>query len=187
VTALDVELFRLLYHGLKGPWLPPMVFLSAIGGGWGAFLLVPLYAYPRTRPVTRPLAVVLLATALLVLGLKRLIGRARPYVRLNDVQALVFAAPTDFSFPSGHAAGSFAFCVFLATLLVRARPHARTAGTRRAHVVGAAALLALAVGVGLSRIALGVHFPGDVFGGAVLGGTIGLVGAHLHLDRSARA
>src|SRR6185437_1654483 len=90
----------------------------------------------------------------------------------------VFSAPTDYSFPSGHAAGSFAFCVFFAVVLLRA-----TFWTGLSRMVGAAALVLLALGVGLSRIALGVHFPADVAAGALLGATLGGVGARLYLSR----
>lgn len=179
MTALDIEVFRFLYHALAGPLLGLWVLLSAIGGGWGAFFLVPLWLAPRTRPMTRPLALVLVTTAVSVYALKALVGRVRPYIRLEDVKALVFTAPTDFSFPSGHSAGSFAFMTFLATILVRNRAKDH----RSLRWLLATLCLLVAVGVGLSRIALGVHFPGDVLGGALLGATIASVGAHLHIDR----
>ncbi len=183
VSSVDAEIFRFLYRALSGPWLPPLVFLSAIGGGWGSFLVLPLYLARPTRPLARPLAYVLITTAVLVWLLKRMVGRIRPYARLEDVKALAFSAPTDFSFPSGHAAGSFAFCIFLATVLVRSDVREQ----RALRFVLAGGLLLLAIGVGLSRIALGVHFPGDVLGGAILGASIASVGAHLHIDRRRRA
>jgi len=180
VTELDVQIFRFLHHALSS-WLGPMAVLSAVGGGWGALAVVPMFAFPRSRSAARPLAFVLAITAVLVFALKRMVARVRPCGCLDDIRALVFSAPTDFSFPSGHAAGSFAFTVFLAIVLVKtAPPDARSRLLRR---LGAGALLLLAVGVGLSRIALGVHFPGDVLAGALLGATIATVGAHIHLDR----
>jgi len=124
--------------------------------------------------MARVLAVVLAVTAVLVFTLKAIIERARPCASLDGIHALVFAAPKDFSFPSGHAAGSFAFTVFLAKVLLR-----RPTPARRAMAIG---LVTLAVGVGLSRIALGVHFPGDVIAGAILGSTIALVGASRVVD-----
>jgi undecaprenyl-diphosphatase len=181
VLELDVHAFRLLHRALSGGWTLPMAMLSAIGGGWGALLVFPLLAPARTRRLGRSLAGVLAVTAVLVFALKRIVGRTRPCACLEDVHALVFAAPTDFSFPSGHAAGSFAFAVFVATVLLRSRELA-SPGPRR--WLAAAALLLLALGVGFSRIALGVHFPGDVVAGALLGTHVAAAGASLHLARA---
>jgi membrane-associated phospholipid phosphatase len=47
-------------------------------------------------------------------------------------------------------------------------------------------LITLTACVGLSRIALGVHFPGDVLCGSILGATIGLLGARFHRARVTR-
>lgn len=181
MTELDAQVFWFLHRALSGAWVPPLAFLSLIGGGWGALFTLPLLAIRRTRPAARALVVVLAVTALLVFVLKRIIGRARPCNCLADVHARVFAAPTDFSFPSGHASGSFAFLVFLAIVLVKTTPPDATAGARLGRRLGAAAMVLVAILVGLSRISLGVHFPGDVLAGAILGSTVAAVGAGLHL------
>jgi membrane-associated phospholipid phosphatase len=80
-------------------------------------------------------------------ALKWAIPRHRP-----RVHALV-SMPHDHSFPSGHAATSFA----CATVLAAAWPKRR------------AVFYALAVLIAFSRLYNGVHFPLDVLGGAVLG------------------
>jgi len=178
LAAFDVRVFLFLHHAF-GSWLGAAAVLSAVGGGWGALGLVPLWATPRFRGVARALSYVLVTNALFVFGLKRMVARARPCNCLPDVHALVFGTPTDFSFPSGHAAGSFAFCVFFAVLLWKADRFGR-----QARGLGAFALVLLALGVALSRIALGVHFPGDVLAGSIIGATIGGVGAQLHLRRT---
>jgi len=181
VTELDIHIFRLVYGHLSGDWLVPMAVLSAIGGGWGALLVVPLFVSMRTRRFAGSLAAVLAITALLVFVLKRIVARARPCVRLADVKALVFGAPSDFSFPSGHSAGSFAFAVFVAVVLVKRTPENATAREALLRRLGAATLVLAAAGVGISRIVLGVHFPGDVLAGAALGTAIGSLGARVHL------
>ncbi len=181
VTDIDVHIFRLLHDALSGAWLWPMAILSVIGGGWGAVGVVPLLASVRTRRFATSLAAVLGVTAVLVFVLKRIVARVRPCGCLADVKARVFDAPTDFSFPSGHSAGSFAFAVFVAVVLVsssRGHAGARERWTRRGVAV---LMLVLAIGVGFSRIALGVHFPGDVLAGAIVGSTVALIGARLHL------
>ncbi|MEY9932207.1 membrane-associated phospholipid phosphatase [Catenulispora sp. GP43] len=61
--------------------------------------------------------------------------------------------PRSASFPSGHTASAVAFAVAVGRILPAA----------------AAPLGALAATVGYSRVHTGVHYPGDVAGGAVLG------------------
>jgi undecaprenyl-diphosphatase len=68
--------------------------------------------------------------------------------------------PTDWSFPSGHAATSFAGATMLAHFLPRQR----------------LLLYALAVAIAYSRVYVGVHYPVDVLAGAALGTAVGWAG-----------
>lgn len=185
MNELDTQIFRALNHALGGFWLTPMLALSAIGGGWGALLVLPFLGWTRTRAYALSLAGVLGVTATLVFGIKRLVARVRPCGCLEDVKVIIEHAPTDYSFPSGHAAGSFAFTVFLAVLLVRTLPRDASRAARFLRRLAACVLVAIAVGVALSRIALGVHFPGDVMAGAILGSTVAILGAQRHWPRRA--
>ncbi len=185
MIALDIRIFRWLTDVFgSGQWLALMCALTVLGSGWGSLLVLPLFASPRTRRFAFSLTAVLMSTALLVFVLKAIVQRRRPYLVVPGAHTLVFEAPTDFSFPSGHAAGSFAFATFTAVVLVRlavASPHRR----KRRIALSIVAMVA-ALGVGMSRCVLGVHFPGDVLAGALLGGGIGALGARLHLRRAKR-
>jgi membrane-associated phospholipid phosphatase len=79
--------------------------------------------------------------------LKELIARPRP----DETNRLVDAS--GFSFPSGHAATSMACALVLAVLVPCL----------------AAPLVVLAAAIGFSRLYVGVHYPLDVLGGALLG------------------
>lgn len=87
--------------------------------------------------------------------MKAIFKRRRPFVQNLKIVAVYNAGST--SFPSGHTSTSFA----VATALSRAYP--------KWYVIAPSYLWAGAVGY--SRMYLGVHYPSDVFGGAVLGTT----------------
>ena len=88
---------------------------------------------------------------------KLIYGRLRPDPAFSDF------AVSGLSFPSGHA--SMSAIVFLTLGVLIARSQTRLA--ERAYVLTVSAMLTLLVGV--SRIALGVHWTSDVLGGWVFG------------------
>ncbi|OKK03385.1 hypothetical protein AMK26_17870 [Streptomyces sp. CB03234] len=95
--------------------------------------------------------------------LKAVVGRDRP--RWPDpVDSAHFAA-----FPSGHAMTAAFTCGFLLWLLTRF-------GAGRRLLAGALVAGAVSVvGVGLTRLYLGVHWASDVVGGWLLGGCVAAV------------
>ena len=102
---------------------------------------------------------------------KKLVHRSRPHVVLDEGRYEADSGGSDDkheqSFPSGHMAGTAAVARALA------RNHPRT---------GAAAGAA-AIGIGLSRIAKGAHWPLDVAAGAVIGLAAEAFSALLFADR----
>lgn len=182
MTDLDAQIFRVVHDALSGaPWMIKiMIALSALGSGWVLIGALPLLLFKRTQLWAGSLIATLGITALAVNGAKQVFTRVRPYRCLEGVKCFALTPPTDYSFPSGHSAGSFACAVFIATVLVWDR-------TSRTQLRwgGAMAAIFVAIWIGLSRIALGVHFPGDVAVGAVLGTLVGHVGGRLYLRRKA--
>jgi undecaprenyl-diphosphatase len=80
------------------------------------------------------------------------IGRNRPFID-HPLAHNFLAHANDPGFPSDHATGAFAIAFALVL---------------RDRVVGSVALV-LALVLSFGRVALGVHYPSDVFAGAVLG------------------
>ena len=79
---------------------------------------------------------------------------------------------TSQSFPSGHTLTGFAFVAVFWVLSAR-----RPSGWLRIVLMLTATLVG--AGVGLSRIAVGVHWPNDVLAGACAGWLAGLSGVWL--------
>lgn len=85
-------------------------------------------------------------------ALKLVVRRTRP--ELADLPALT-STPTRLSFPSAHSSTSFAAALAYSRAGLPAAP-----------------LYALAGGLALSRLYLGVHYPSDIVAGALLGTAI---------------
>jgi undecaprenyl-diphosphatase len=107
---------------------------------------------PRGRHLGLRLGAATLVATALSQALKRSLSRKRPDASIAGFEALA-ANPDKFSFPSGHTSAAFAVAV---------------AFTGEPWGLGPLALL-LAVGIALSRVYLGAHYPIDVGVGASLG------------------
>lgn len=156
---MDLLLFRGI-NGLAGRWwlvdeffrlaandyVVPSVIVTLLLVRW-------FHPEPRHRRVVVHAIVALLLANLLVKGLNLLWFRPRPFT-YNEV-TLLFYFPSDSSFPSNSAAAVWSLA---AALWFRDR---RGATGRIA--------LALAALMGLSRIWIGVHYPLDIVGGALIG------------------
>jgi membrane-associated phospholipid phosphatase len=87
--------------------------------------------------------------------IKQIVRRPRP--QLPGLPALT-STPTRLSFPSAHASTSVAGAISYARLGLPAVP-----------------LFALAKGLALSRLYLGVHYPSDILAGGLLGAFVARV------------
>jgi undecaprenyl-diphosphatase len=159
LTGFDRHWERWVVHHRWHPIDQIFVWLTRIGT-WGAiWLLVALALALVWRRLSIFIAVALadLAADSLAAALKAATSIDRPPLRYVHPKALV-ALPSGSSFPSGHTSTSFACATVLSFFVPRAAP----------------AFYLLALAIGFSRIYVGVHWPLDVVGGAVLGIAVGL-------------
>ena len=154
---------------LRSDFLDPIVKFITHSGDHGYLwiaLLIILLCIPKTRRAAMIGAATLLLTFIVTnLCLKPLIGRTRPYEVIEGLTRII-EKQSDRSFPSGHTANSMAVGVSL--WLVSKKYE--IIGDKKLYFPKAAgwAVLVWSVLVGLSRLYVGVHFPTDVLGGAIV-------------------
>jgi undecaprenyl-diphosphatase len=161
VSSMDWAIFHTLNAGVATrDWLEDPVTALADA-------LVPLYALatvalwllarPYGNPRWKLASASALTAAAVALAVNQVVShlwaRPRPFADHPDLTHVLAARTTDPSFPSDHAAAAFAIAF------------AVLAFSRRAGAL----FLVGATAIGLSRIALGMHYPSDVLAGALVG------------------
>lgn len=135
----------------------PAIFLSFVGD-WPflTFLGLAIFGYLLYIKWKREAVIFFLTNVgelILNLSLKGIYQRQRPDAFFG------YELPPSYSFPSGHALGSFCFFGILAWIL------AANAVSISSKVAIHAASAFLIFSIGISRIYLGVHYPSDIVAG----------------------
>jgi len=127
---------------LSKPWVASAAALALFGGQRGR------------RAAFYGIASVTVASTVVNLAIKPLSRRRRPdRVAAGVIEARHVSMPSSTSFPSGHSASAFAFAV----------------GAGQVIPAAGAALAIPASLVAYSRVHTGVHYPGDVVAGSLIG------------------
>lgn len=143
-------LMRVVANGAEGLFL-------------GVIALWFVYGWITGRPADRRGALTAFVAALGALAvvqvIDRLWARPRPFIAHPDTVHLLVAHGADPSFPSDHVVAACAIAVVLVSF------HRRW---------GVVALVSAAV-LAYARVYIGVHYPGDVLGGFLVGTLVALV------------
>src|SRR3954470_8476576 len=114
------------------------------------------------RGAIRGLGSLSVSSLLVNVVLKRIFGRVRPDMANLQTNRRLRREPGTLSFPSGHSASAAAFA----------------AGVAMENSLAGAALVPVAAAVGYSRVHVGVHYPGDVLAGFLVGSAVAAGSQH---------
>jgi membrane-associated phospholipid phosphatase len=160
----DIELLRFIHHNRIEALDHLFYLISYLTtyiniGLIISILLISIYKKSKPlRAVVYQLILVFIAAALISFALKNIVTRERPFITYPDIEKLSEAGSS--SFPSGHTLETFALVVAISI-----------AFPKKKFIIS---LFFWALLVAYSRMVLGVHYPGDVMGGMIIGAVIGL-------------
>lgn len=160
--VMDIWLFDLFNNrGGRPFWLDfIMLAFTQIGNGLFAYLIAYIFFIHSQKIFSYELAVGNIALWFIVAIMKTFFHRKRPFSSLKQIR-IVGAKEKGSSFPSGHTSQAF----FMASLFSHYFPVNQQIRL---------SLYLVAFLVGFTRMYLGMHFPRDIFGGAILGTSWGM-------------
>ncbi|MCH8904331.1 MAG: phosphatase PAP2 family protein [Bacteroidetes bacterium] len=176
IIHIDQNIFLLINGELKNQffdWIMPALR--------NKFLWFPLYAvlagYLVMKFKKRAIIIIIIAGLTVVVGDQLSSSVIKPsFERLRPCNDPVFAESVNlevncgpgYSFPSSHATNHFALAVFIISILYR---------RMKCILIGG---LLWAGSIAYSQVYVGVHYPADAAGGALLGSSIGLIFAFIY-------
>ena len=162
--SLDLAIFYFFNHTISTGFLDKFFsIITSVNNWYIAYIILLGIAFFKGGTKGK-IAVISLIILIIVTDqtgyrlLKELFERVRPCNALPDVITPVGCAG-GYSFPSNHALNNFAAAVFLLRIFPKYKW----------------IFLITATLVSISRIYIGVHYPSDVLGGAIIGSAFGYV------------
>ncbi len=172
--SIDLYVFYLFNHTISTPFLDKFFSIITNVNNWYITYVILLgisFVKGGTKGKLAVLGVILLIVLTDQTGyrvLKEFFARPRPCNALSDVLTPL-GCTGSFSFPSNHALNNFAVAMFYYRLFPKLK-----------WVLFITASL-----IAISRVYLGLHYPSDILGGAIIGLAFGYVFASgvLYLEK----
>lgn len=176
ILEFDKELLIFL-NGLGSSTFDPFWMIITKQSSWIPFFLLLLYFVFKKSGTKKGIVIVLFVFLLILVNdqttniIREIFKRLRPCndPSVNQIIRIFFDPikkefykPIQFSFVSGHASNSMATMLFIFLLM---RKHYK--------YIGLAFIFPIVFAY--SRIYLGVHYPIDILGGFIYGGTLGFL------------
>jgi undecaprenyl-diphosphatase len=166
--SVNVDLFYFFNHNFQNPIFDAVMPVVTHFGGFKVLVVVLiaviLYAHLKDKKTLRRLTILaliaFLCSDIVTAILKHLIMEPRPFVTLDNVHLLI-AEDDPLSFPSGHTTSTFSVVTFFVLNMKEL--------AKRHYKLIDVALIIFAVVIPFSRMYVGVHYPGDVLAGALIG------------------
>lgn len=158
IISFDQTLFKLINSGLANPIFDIIMPVITAFKYWIPLLLLLAFFLLSEKVPNGRICALLLVLSIAFTDqmsshlIKPLVSRDRPCKTLEDTH-LIVKCPKGKSFPSSHAANSFGFMFILSRFIKKYK-----------HIWFSIAGL-----IALSRVFVGVHYPVDIFCGALLG------------------
>jgi membrane-associated phospholipid phosphatase len=165
-TGQQLDDWAFLFFNMRGSrpiWLDRMMLgFTQIGNGFTALGIAVVLFFTNDHLLSYQLILGSLALWLMVVSMKFLIHRSRPFIRVTQAR-IVGRRANGQSFPSGHTSQAFFTAMLMAQYF-------------HASIWVIILLYAAAILVGITRMYVGAHYPRDVLAGAILGSAWGLLG-----------
>ena len=165
---LDVKLLYFINHTLSNSFFDKLFsFITEVKNWYIAYIILFLILIIKGGRIGRIAAVSIILLIITTdqfssFFLKNLVGRIRPCNVFPDLNVLVTCTES-FSFPSSHAVNNFGAAMFLTKIFPKYKWSFFTVATLMAF----------------SRPYVGVHYPSDVIGGAIVGIIFGYIFAFI--------
>ena len=161
---IDMYVFSFFnLHGRRPRWLDrTMLIVTEFGNGIVTLAIAIVFYFAVNHILAYKYILGTLTLWLIVEYMKLMIRRARPYMTLTTAR-VVGSPAKGKSFPSGHTSQAFYTATMVATYF-------------NIGLFLGIPLYLFALLVGVTRMYMGMHYPRDVIGGAILGTFWGFIG-----------